>query len=102
MTRHSDERAPVDDDQSTDRVVPRPLFSLLAAFSALLPPSQFSFSKDVSSVKIHDFILSQILLNPLLQQYPPSKQYQSSFWKQALQYLEQSWDDEVKLSHLGQ
>lgn len=44
---------------------------------------------------VHDFLMDDILLNPLFTMYPPSTQYQVVFWKWALNHLERMIDSEV-------
>jgi len=44
---------------------------------------------------VHDFVLSYILLNPRLSQYPPSHTYQLSFWKWVIEHLEILLGDEA-------
>ncbi|KAI0281699.1 hypothetical protein BGY98DRAFT_958524, partial [Russula aff. rugulosa BPL654] len=60
------------------------LFSLLQAYSALSTPGSY----------LHDFLLSSVLLNSHLLQYPPSHTYQLSFWKWAIEHLEKLLGDE--------
>ncbi|KAF7302573.1 hypothetical protein HMN09_00891800 [Mycena chlorophos] len=38
---------------------------------------------------VHDFVLNHLLLDPHLAAYPPSEQYQKTFWKWMVQNLEQ-------------
>ncbi|KAH9081768.1 hypothetical protein EDB83DRAFT_2334711 [Lactarius deliciosus] len=57
------------------------LFNLLQAYSALKHPRLLSFPSHLSFPQVHHFVLSSILLNPHLLQYPPANTYQLSFWK---------------------
>ncbi|TFK70416.1 hypothetical protein BDN72DRAFT_795188, partial [Pluteus cervinus] len=77
-----------------DSSIPRALFEILAGYAALVPPSSIGYPKQISPLQIHDFCLQYILLNPHFQQYPPSKQYQRSFWKWIVQNLEKTLVDE--------
>ena len=71
-----------------------PLFHVLRAYAILQPPR--SISKPNTSFSIlHDFVLHHILHNPHFQQYPPSKQYQLSFWKWAIEWLESLISEEA-------
>jgi hypothetical protein len=71
------------------------LFSLLQAYSALKHPRFLSFPTHLAFLQVHDFLLSSILLNPHLLQYPPSHTYQLSFWKWAIEHLEKLLGDEA-------
>jgi hypothetical protein len=71
------------------------LFSLLQAYSALKHPRFLSFPSHLPFLQVHDFVLSCILLNPHLLQYPPSHTYQLSFWKWAIEHLENLLGDEA-------
>ena len=64
------------------------LFRILRGYSSLAPPKSLSIPSHLSFAEIHDFLLSTLLLNSHLHQYPPSRQYQKSFWKWAIQILE--------------
>ncbi|KAI9454826.1 hypothetical protein F5148DRAFT_1378176 [Russula earlei] len=64
------------------------LFSLLQAYSALKHPRLISIPSHLPFLQLHDFLLSEILLNPHLLQYPPSNTYQLSFWKWVIDRLE--------------
>ncbi|KAI9057779.1 hypothetical protein FKP32DRAFT_1583224 [Trametes sanguinea] len=73
-------------------MLPEPLFDVLRAYAALLPPRSFELA-DVAFGTLQGFLLSHILLNPHFRDFPPSKQYQLSFWKWAIDRLEQSAHD---------
>ena len=76
------------------------LFSILQAYSALKPPRFLSFPSHLSFHQVHHFMLSSILLNPHLLQYPPSHTYQLTFWKWVIEHLETLLGDEAgKLHH---
>ncbi|KAF4604780.1 hypothetical protein EYR40_003562 [Pleurotus pulmonarius] len=72
--------------------VHRDLFALKRAYAALRPPAQIKFPAHLCFSAVHEFLLRSILLDPHLQQYPPSRQYQTVFWKWAIAYLE-SFDE---------
>ncbi|KZT08561.1 uncharacterized protein LAESUDRAFT_648541 [Laetiporus sulphureus 93-53] len=63
------------------------LLDVLRGFASLCP-SRLQQPPLVGFKEFHDFLLHSILLNPHFQQYPPSKQYQASFWKWAIGLLE--------------
>ncbi|KAF8482058.1 putative methyltransferase-domain-containing protein [Russula ochroleuca] len=71
------------------------LFNLLQAYSALKHPRFLSFPSHLPFLQVHDFVLSCILLDPHLLQYPPSHAYQLSFWKWAIEHLEKLLGDEA-------
>ena len=71
------------------------LFNLLQAYSALKHPRFLSFPSHLPFITVHDFVLSCILLNPHLVQYPPSHTYQLSFWKWTIEHLEILLGDEA-------
>lgn len=86
---------------ASTRPVHRDLFALKRAYAALRPPAQITFPGYLGFSTIHEFLLQSILLDPHLQQYPPSRQYQTVFWKWAIAHLE-SFDElkqnEVRLT----
>ncbi|KAF9446125.1 hypothetical protein P691DRAFT_777095 [Macrolepiota fuliginosa MF-IS2] len=45
---------------------------------------------NISVVKVHNFILNSILLDPHFASYPPSAQYQKGFWKWTIENMERS------------
>jgi hypothetical protein len=71
------------------------LFELVRAYSALKHPRLISFPSHLPFLQLHDFVLSSILLNPHLSQYPPSHTYQLSFWKWVIEHLEILLGDEA-------
>lgn len=71
------------------------LFSILQAYSALKHPRFLSFPSHLPFLQVHDFLLSSLLLNKRLLQYPPSHTYQLSFWKWAIEHLEILLGDEA-------
>ncbi|KAG5220959.1 Protein-lysine N-methyltransferase EFM [Salix suchowensis] len=72
--------------------VHRDLFALKRAYAALRPPAQIKFPSYLRFSTIHEFLLRSILLDPHLQRHPPSRQYQTVFWKWAIARLE-SFDE---------
>ncbi|KAK0465492.1 uncharacterized protein EV420DRAFT_1760162 [Desarmillaria tabescens] len=64
------------------------LFTILREYAAIVPVSRIRFPYSSSKDTLHDFLLQSIILNPHFQKYPPSKQYQKSFWKCVVQHLE--------------
>jgi hypothetical protein len=71
------------------------LFDLVQAYSALKHPRLLSFPSRLPFPQVHDFVLSYILFNPHLSQYPPSYTYQLSFWKWVIEQLEILLGDEA-------
>ncbi|KAI0308108.1 hypothetical protein B0F90DRAFT_1680221 [Multifurca ochricompacta] len=70
------------------------LFSLLQAYSSLKHPRLLSFPSHLPFSQVHDFLLSSVLLNPHLLQYPPSHTYQLFFWKWVIEHLEPLLENE--------
>ncbi|KAG1886018.1 hypothetical protein F4604DRAFT_1572499 [Suillus subluteus] len=70
------------------------LLSLLKGYSALISPLHLKFPVQYSYTEVHTFLLHQVLLDPHLEQYPPSGRYQQSFWKWAIEHLERMNKDE--------
>ncbi|KAH9178828.1 hypothetical protein EDB89DRAFT_1812582, partial [Lactarius sanguifluus] len=71
------------------------LFKLLQAYSTLKHPRLLSLPSHLSFPQVHHFVLSSILLNPHLLQYPPAHTYQLSFWKWVIERLEILLGDEA-------
>ncbi|KAI0756301.1 hypothetical protein C8Q80DRAFT_1127820 [Daedaleopsis nitida] len=65
-----------------------PLFDVLRGYATLRPPRAI-LKPAVPFVPTHEFLLNALLLNPHFQEFPPSKQYQRSFWKWAIEWLEE-------------
>ena len=74
--------------------LPDPLFNVLRAYATLQPPRSVR-KPDVSFSRTHEFLLKDLLLNPHFQEYPPSRQYQLSFWKWAIDWLEELMSEEA-------
>ncbi|KIK70540.1 hypothetical protein GYMLUDRAFT_32580 [Collybiopsis luxurians FD-317 M1] len=66
----------------------RDIFTLLQNYASLTPLRFIQFPPKISFSDMNSNLVDFILLNPLLQKYPPSKQYQRSFWKAAISHLE--------------
>lgn len=82
-------------------ILHRDLFDILRGYSGLLAPKHMVFPRNLSFNEIHNFLVDSILLAlnlPHLQAYPPSEQYQYSFWKWAIQHLEDISTDEARIS----
>ncbi|KAH9982779.1 hypothetical protein BGW80DRAFT_1161662 [Lactifluus volemus] len=69
---------------------------LLQGYSALRHPRLLSFPSQLGFLQVHHFVLSSILLNPHLSQFPPSHTYQLSFWKWIIEHLELLLGDEAR------
>jgi len=63
-------------------------FTLLRGFFALVSPKFLNFPENMALNRLNDFFVTDILLNPHFQQYPPCNQYQQKFWKWVIQNLE--------------
>ncbi|KAF5392400.1 hypothetical protein D9757_002298 [Collybiopsis confluens] len=66
----------------------RDLFDLLQDYVSLTPARLIKFPSHVPFPEINSGLVHHILLNPVFQTYPPSKQYQRSFWKFTISHLE--------------
>ncbi|KAI6136247.1 putative methyltransferase-domain-containing protein [Pisolithus sp. B1] len=64
------------------------LLRVLHAYSALIPPRHLTIPPIFSFSNVHNFFLIDILLDDHLNKYPPAQDYQRSFWKWALERLE--------------
>ncbi|KAJ7361192.1 hypothetical protein DFH08DRAFT_367655 [Mycena albidolilacea] len=65
------------------------LFQILRGYASLVPPNRLQLPAHPQTQIIHDFLVDQILLNGHFQKYPPSPEYQRSFWKWIISQLEQ-------------
>ncbi|CAL1694583.1 unnamed protein product [Somion occarium] len=74
--------------------LPPSLLNILGAFASLTPTKYIVFPQDLTFAEIHNFLLKFILLNSHFQQYPPASQYQTSFWKSAVEHVEAITDSE--------
>ena len=66
---------------------PDPLFNVLRAYTTLQSPKAIE-RPGASFSAVHGFLLHHLLLNPHFGDYPPSRQYQTTFWKWAIEWLE--------------
>ncbi|KAJ7216779.1 hypothetical protein B0H12DRAFT_1241806 [Mycena haematopus] len=75
------------------------LFQILRGYAALVPPSRLQFPSHLQTQVIHDFLVDHILLSLHFQNYPPSADYQRSFWKWMIPHLEKanSVDSEMEI-----
>ncbi|KAI0800674.1 putative methyltransferase-domain-containing protein, partial [Fomes fomentarius] len=73
-----------------------PLLNVLRAYATLRPPKAI-WRPEVSFSLAHDFFLDHLLLNPHFKQFPPSIQYQITFWKWAIEWLEGLMSEEDEL-----
>lgn len=64
------------------------LVKVLQYFSTLQSPKSLRIPLHLSFSRAHDFFLNRILLAPHFERYPPSKDYQYTFWKWAIHFLE--------------
>ncbi|KAJ7729264.1 hypothetical protein DFH07DRAFT_850404 [Mycena maculata] len=69
------------------------LFQILCGYASLIPPNHLHFPSHLHAEVIQDFLLVHILTHPHFATYPPSKQYQKSFWKWMIPHLEQRLGD---------
>ncbi|KAF7337698.1 Protein-lysine N-methyltransferase EFM3 [Mycena sanguinolenta] len=66
------------------------LFQILRGYASLVPPSRLQFPSHLQTQVIHDFLVDHILSNLHFQTYPPSVDYQRSFWKWIIPLLEKT------------
>ena len=78
--------------------LPDPLFAILQGYASLIATRFLPDISNTSFDEAHDFLLNWLLLNPQFQAYPPSKQYQASFWKWAIGKLEELLASQVSAS----
>ncbi|KIM88688.1 hypothetical protein PILCRDRAFT_2883 [Piloderma croceum F 1598] len=74
------------------------LFDILLGYSALIIPRHMHFPFQLSFNDVHDFLVKTVLLGhdlPHLKAYPPSNEYQYTFWKWAIHGLEDMLADEA-------
>ena len=64
------------------------LVKVLQWFATLKSVKTFRLPTDMQFLRVHEFFLKYILLSAHFKDYPPSKDYQYSFWKWAINYLE--------------
>ncbi|KAJ6601329.1 hypothetical protein DFH09DRAFT_969966 [Mycena vulgaris] len=64
------------------------LFQTLRGYASLIPANHLQFPSHLQAHDIHDFLVDHILTSAHFQAYPPSKQYQKSFWKWIIPHLE--------------
>lgn len=79
---------------STLQMLPDPLFDILRIYATLQSP-KLILTPDVPFESAHVFLLDHVLLNRHFGEYPPSKQYQLTFWKWAIGWLERLASDEA-------
>lgn len=72
-----------------------PLFNILRAYATLQPPKSIQ-KPEVPFSAAHDFLLQRLLLSPHFNDYPPSRQYQITFWKWAIEWLESLMSGEAR------
>ena len=68
------------------------LHDILRRYSCLAPLRSFSLPQDVPRQILQDFLVKNVLNNELLAKYPPSVDYQRSFWKNVVSHLETDYD----------
>jgi hypothetical protein len=80
------------------------LFDILLGYSALVVPRTMEFPLHLSFNDVHNFLVETVLLGhsdlPHLKAYPPSNEYQNTFWKWAIQGLEDMLTDEAGMVYL--
>ncbi|KAI0778766.1 putative methyltransferase-domain-containing protein [Trametes elegans] len=82
-------------------MLPNTLFYVLRGYATLQAPKTIE-KADVLFFALHGFLLDHILVNRHFQAYPPSKQYQVSFWKWAIEWLEQAASDEARRDEIDE
>jgi hypothetical protein len=66
------------------------LFDILRGFASLQPTNSLKWPRSISFARTHDFLLNSVLLDSHFSSYPPSVQYQWSFWKWAVENMERA------------
>ncbi|KAF9074982.1 hypothetical protein BDP27DRAFT_1287196 [Rhodocollybia butyracea] len=83
--------------------VRREMFNLLREYAYLAPAKAVHLPTHIPFTEINRCLLDLILLNSHFQKYPPSKQYQRSFWKVIIAELENSLselqDEDEEIDH---
>lgn len=74
------------------------LIALLAGYALLQSPRLLQLPQGLPFITVHDFLLDHVLLNTHFQAYPPSPQYQVSFWKRAINDLESRISSEARIA----
>jgi hypothetical protein len=77
------------------------LFDILLGYFALVPPRILSFPLHLPFNVIHNFFVESVLLGnnlPHPKAYLPSNAYQYTFWKWAIQHLEEMSTNEARKS----
>ncbi|KAJ6623162.1 putative methyltransferase-domain-containing protein [Mycena sp. CBHHK59/15] len=64
------------------------LFQMLRGYSSLILPNHLHFPSHLQAQSIHDFLVNHVLMSAHFQLYPPSDEYQKSFWKWVIPRLE--------------
>lgn len=77
--------------------IPPSLEDLLRGYATVCSTRKLGLPDKISFEDLHNFLLNGILLNPFLEKYPPSTQYQSRFWKWAIENLENKSVTEVRV-----
>ncbi|KAJ7665208.1 hypothetical protein DFH06DRAFT_309176 [Mycena polygramma] len=78
------------------------LFHILRGYASLIPANKLRFPSHLQTQVIHDFLVDHILLNAHFKKYPPSQDYQRTFWKWIIPALEKKLGSDVgsSLSYL--
>ena len=79
---------------STVTMVSDPLVDILRSYATLKSPKLLQ-KPTVAFQSAHNFLIDHVLLNPHFQEFPPSSQYQLSFWKWAIDWLEDMMTEEA-------
>jgi len=76
------------------RSIPQELLCIIGSYGMLLPIRSLAVPSSITFREFHKFLIDSILLSPHFLTYPPSKKYQSIFWKWATEILENLLIDE--------
>ncbi|KAF7347386.1 Protein-lysine N-methyltransferase EFM3 [Mycena venus] len=79
------------------RVIHINLFQILRGYASLVPPNRLQFPSHLQAQVTHDFLVDHILLNAHFQNYPPSTDYQKSFWKWVIPHLEKKLESDSEI-----
>ncbi|EAU92324.2 hypothetical protein CC1G_00543 [Coprinopsis cinerea okayama7 len=78
------------------------LFEVVRQYACLSPVNAISLPKDISNTVLQDFLVKELLEDQHLKVYPPSQQYQRTFWKKIVAHLERTSimpeDEEFEIS----
>jgi protein-lysine N-methyltransferase EEF2KMT len=75
--------------RNVSRALHADLFELKCGYSGIRPVQAMTFPSSLDFNLVHDFFLNHLLLDQHLGTYAPDEEYQRTFWKWAINGLEQ-------------